>query len=172
MNTEDILGRSLGKTAVSRPGSKKMPEFHQLMKELLRFMQILPSQLTPNEVYSFTIDDKTEISFLQQQPGSLDMLVHAATLANPKADSVLRKLLEMNLFAYSGPNISVGMNPKTGAISLWSRMALADMDVRGLVDLVQLAVKRASAVRQHLQEQRVLTANGAAGRKRIQLGSP
>lgn len=44
------------------------------MKELLQFMQIPASRLTANEVYNFTIDDKTEISFLQQQPGALDVL--------------------------------------------------------------------------------------------------
>src|SRR4051812_25378859 len=95
---------------------RTMVQFHQLMKELLQFMQIPPSRLTPNEVYCFTIDGKTEISFLQEQPGLFDMVVHAATLANPKADGILRKLLAMNLFSHTGPNISVGMNPKTGAI--------------------------------------------------------
>lgn len=148
-----------------------MPEFHQLMKELLQFMQIPPSRLAANEVYSFTIDGKTEISFLQQQPGSLDMLVHVATFANPKADGVLRSLLEMNLFAVAGPNISVGMNSKTGAISLWSRMSLADVDVPGLVKLIELAVQRASAVRQSLQGRHVAT-NGSARRTRIQLDLP
>ena len=138
-----------------------MPEFHPLMKDLLKFMQISPSRLAANEVYSFTIDGKTEVSFLQQQPGSLDMLVHAATLANPKADGVLRSLLEMNLFASAGPNISVGMNPKTGAISLWSRMSLADADVPALVKLIEFAVQRASTIRNALQVQPVRPVSGA-----------
>jgi hypothetical protein len=149
----------------------KSPEFHELMKQLLQFMQIPSSRLSVNEVYLFTINGETEISFLQQRPGSIDMLVHAATLANPKADNILRSLLEMNLFAYDGPNISVGMNAKTGAISLWSRLSLADMDVRGLVELVDLAVKRASAVRESLLVQRVPLAGDGAGRKQIHFRS-
>jgi hypothetical protein len=149
-----------------------MPEFHQLMQELLQFMQIPPSRLNANEVYCFTIDGKTEISFLQQQSGSLDMLVHAATLANPKADDVLRKLLEMNLPACAGPPISVGVNSRTGAISLWSRMSLADMDRPGLVNLIQLAVSRASTVRRCLQERHLPASKDGAGRKRIQLNLP
>jgi hypothetical protein len=96
----------------------------------------------------------------------------SSTLANLKADSALRKLLELNLFAYAGPNISVGMNPETGSISLWSRMALADMDVPRLVDLIQLAVNRASVVRQCLQEQRVPAAKGKLRRNWIQPNSP
>jgi hypothetical protein len=146
MNRKHGPGKDGEELATSTFRRKGAPEFHQLMNELLQFMQIPPSRLSSDEVYCFTIDDKTEISFLQQEPGSIDMLVHAATLSNPKADDVLRKLLEMNLFTAAGPNISVGMNPKTGAISLWSRMLLAGMDVPLLVKLIQLALKRASAV--------------------------
>ena len=151
------------------PGQRTMAQFHQLMKELLQFMQISPSRLTPNEVYCFTIDDKTEINFLQEEPGSFDMVVHAATLTNPKADGVLRKLLAMNLFSRTGPNINVGMNPKTGAISLWSRMSLADMDVARLVDLIHLAVKHATTVRSHLQETHI-PSSSSGGRRKLQLG--
>lgn len=151
---------------------KTMAQFHQLMKELLEFMQIPPSRLTPNEVYCFTIDDKTEISFLQEQPDAFDMVVHAATLTNPKADGVLRKLLAMNLFSSTGPNISVGMNPETGAISLWSRMSLADMNIAKLVDLIHLAVKHTLTVRLHLQESQIPSSRGGTGRKKLQLTLP
>lgn len=149
-----------------------MPEFHQLMRDLLQFMQIPPSRLAPNEVYSFTIDGMTEVSFLQRQPDSIDLLVHAATLANPKADGVLRSLLAMNLFAVEGPNVSVGMNPETGAISLWLRMPLSGMDVPTLVGLIELAVQRAASVRTALRERHAKAANHDARRTTLQRSMP
>jgi hypothetical protein len=145
-------------------------EFHRLMKELQQFMQIPPSRQPFNEVYCITIDGKTEVHFLEQQAGSIDMLVHVGTLPNPKFDGALRKLLAMNLFALAGPNISVGMNPQTGAVSLWSRMALATMNVAALTALIELALERAAAVLQCLHEPRLRPPAGGARFNRPGLG--
>jgi len=132
------------------------PKFHALMKEVLQFMQVYPPLKRVDEVYSFTLESKAEINFLSAQDKMLDMVAYAGTLPNVKADAVLRKLLEMNRLAVeeSGeePHLSVGMNPVTGVISLWSRQALAAMNVDGVVELFKLVQDRISLVREHLQE--------------------
>jgi Tir chaperone protein (CesT) family len=131
---------------------KFLPDFHELMKELLLFMQIKPFSDAAPEVYSFTFENKTEIKICSRQPGTFDMIVKIGVVQNQKAHTVLLNLLSMNRYISDGPCLSIGIDPDSGIVILWSRQSLAALDLERLKGLLKIVLTRAASARQHLQE--------------------
>jgi hypothetical protein len=122
------------------------------MKELLQFMQIRSSVQKEPEVYSFTFDGQTEVKILSGQAGHLDILVLSLPPLNTAgSQAALLSLLHLNYYTFDGPCLSIGRDPSSGKICLWSRQSLAGMDLQKLVDLLHHVLARASVAQQHLQ---------------------
>ena len=124
--------------------------FHELMRELLRFMQIQPSSNLPSEVYSFSFDHgKTEVNMFSAHPGMLDILVLAGVMKEPTV-AILRNLLGMNRYIQGGFPLSIGMDPASGKVTLWSRHPLEGLDIRKLAALLTKVLDHVAAVQGHL----------------------
>jgi len=124
--------------------------FHELMHELLRFMQIQPSSNLPSEVYSFSFDDgKTEVNIFSEHPGRLDMLVLAGVMKEPTV-VVLRNLLGMNPYIQGDFPLGIGVDPASGKVTLWTRHSLEELDVRKLASLLTTVLDHAATVQGHL----------------------
>lgn len=151
----------------ARSSSIANASFHDLMKQLLRHMQISPSSKKEPEVYAFTFDGKTEIKMFSRLPGMFDVVVLSlGTLENGGSQAVLLNLLQLDYYTVDGPCLSVGIHPSNGKVCLWTRQSLVGMDLQKLVDLLHCALDRASTVRQHLEGKHLPAPTVPAGAKR------
>lgn len=137
--------------AASHHARQAAPDFHRLMKELLKSMQIETASNQEPEVYSFKFDGKTEVNIFRIRPDSLDVLVKLGVLHNRKAAATLLNLLAMNRYAGGGWPLNIGMDPVTGMTTLWTRVPLLHLDTAGLAALLTSILDKASSVQSQLQ---------------------
>jgi hypothetical protein len=140
-------------------------DFHRLMKDLLRYMNIDAPSDHRSEVYSFSFDEKTEVHICSPQPGALDMLVRVGILGNREANGILHKLLAMNLYRGDGMPLNVGMDPASGRVTLWTRHSLYGMEIQKLTSLLTEILDQADLCGSHLDGCR--TMRNAPVKKRL-----
>lgn len=126
------------------------PDFHRLMAELLRYMQIpQPSGATP-EVYAFTFDGNIEIRIFHRDSNMVDAVCRLGALANAKDPVVLQGLLSLNRHTRDGPCMNIGLDPASGMATLWSRQPLAELCLDSLVLLLKSLLARAQLAQRYI----------------------
>jgi hypothetical protein len=119
-------------------------DFHGLMQQLLQYMKIAPSAESLGEVYSFTFDRKTEVKLFSLTPDALEMHIMLGVLSDQAAPTVMLNLLHLNRYISEGPCMSIGVDPDSRAVTVWSRHSLVDMDLAKLAGVIRAALSRAS----------------------------
>jgi len=142
-------------------------DFHALMGELLRHMQITPSAKAEPEVYAFTFDGRIEVRILSRQPGTLDIVAPSlGKLRDGESQAVLRKLLEQNRYTPDRPCMSLGVDPASGKMYLWARHPLDSMDLESLVGLLHDILERTDAIHACLEGKPAAHGVAAPGSRR------
>jgi len=142
-------------------------DFHDLMKELLRTMQMEPPAGPSPEVYSFTFEQNIEINIFSACAGMIDLLAEPGIMHNVKAHALLLDLMTLNRHEMKGDCLSIGVDPKSGKVSLWTRQPLAQLQVDVLRKLLEQMLTRVDQVRQYLQTPSVARGGARVERARL-----
>lgn len=135
-------------------------DFHGLMKELLRTMQ-MESVVGPDpEVYSFTFDRNLEINIFSRSDGVIDMLAEPGIVHNLKAHDLLLELMTLNRHDTQAYSLSLCVERKSGKVTLWTRWPLANLQPGDLSKLLEHMLSRAEEVRRHLEAPTLVLGGG------------
>lgn len=105
-------------------------DFNLLVKRLFALLKVTfdPDQ-DIQQGYTLRIGDDLHIDLIGLQPGFINMravLGPLPTNANANSDVLLR-LLHANNFAFEHPPVSIGIDPDTNGLVVWSRQASSEL---------------------------------------------
>lgn len=147
------------------------PDFHRLMTELLRYMQIPQPQGATPEVYAFTFDGDIEVRMFYRDSNFVDAVCKLGLLANAKDPVVLQGLLSLNRHTRDGPCMNIGLDPASGMATLWTRQPLAELCLDSLVLLLKSLLARAQLAQRYIAGKFMATpANPGLRRSRFVVG--
>ena len=106
--------------------------FHQAVTRLLIMIDHKHDQWEPQSAYTVGVDDDLRIDLIGLQEGFLNLRAVVGQLPDSRENGVLLRLLQANDFAFEHPPVSIGINPETASITVWSRQALSELhdDIR------------------------------------------
>lgn len=140
--------------------------FHHLMVALLRHMQIPPPSEAAPEVYVLTFDDNLTVRFFCQRIGTADLLCRVGVMPNTRDASALLGLLALNRHTCEGPCLNVGVDPASGAVTIWTRLPIAHTSLDTLVLLLKAVLARAQLVQRYLSGRHTADPSTIAHRKK------
>lgn len=150
--------------------------FHQLVKNLLRIMEIAALPSAEPEVYSLEFAGAAEIHIFSTKPDSIDIVAALGVLKNCKAHETLLRLLAMNLCIREDSRpFNIGLDPDTGKMSLWTKDYLSLLDANKLAGLIREMLDKAALIQQQLQESERSSSTATPGSKylpRLRAHSP
>lgn len=106
--------------------------FHQAVTRLLAMIDRNHDQWGPQPAYTVSIDDDLRIDLIGLQEGFLNLRAVVGQLPSSSGNGILLRLLQANNFAFEHPPVSIGIDPDTASITVWSRQALSELhnDIR------------------------------------------
>lgn len=106
--------------------------FHQAVTRLLTMIDHKHDQWEPQRAYTVGVDDNLQIDLIGLQEGFLNLRAIVGQLPGSSENGLLLRLLQANDFAFEHPPVSIGINPDTASITVWSRQALSELhgDIR------------------------------------------
>lgn len=108
-------------------------DFHYAVVRLLAMLNIPDDPATViQQGFTVRVDADLHIDLIGLQEGFINLRSVVGTLPDPTENAMLLRLLYANDFAFEHPPVSIGVNPESGSITVWSRQALAELrnDVR------------------------------------------
>jgi hypothetical protein len=102
-------------------------DFHHLVTCLLSVIKLASSQVPAQLAYTLKVDDKLQIDLIGLQPGFVNLRAIVGQLPGSTGNDTLLRLLYANAFAFEHPPVSIGIDPDTAHIMVWSRQALAEL---------------------------------------------
>ena len=108
-------------------------DFSDVVVRLFASMNIPHDPSAPiQQGYTICIEDSLNIDLIGLQQGFINLRSVIGTLPNNVENDMLMRLLYANQFAFEHPPVSIGIDPETHAVTVWSRQALAELrnDVR------------------------------------------
>lgn len=139
--------------------------FHQLMVALLRHMQIPPPPVAAPEVYVLTFDSNLTVRFFCQGMGTADLLCRVGVMPNTRDAAALLGLLSLNRHTCEGSCLNVGVDPASGAVTIWTRLPIAHTSLDTLVMLLKAVLTRARLAQRHLSDRHTADPGPTAHRK-------
>jgi hypothetical protein len=115
--------------------------------------------------YRVRVDNSVELDFFPDSQGHLNVITRTDTLPDPLSTDCLWRLLELNSFAPSHPNVSVGADQRGRSVQIWTRQPLHELDAKGAFRLLKLmlnALEQVNAQLAHAGLERSPRARGAA----------
>jgi len=122
-------------------------DFHDVVVRLFASMNMQHDQAaTTHQGYTIRVDDTLHIDLIGLQQGFINLRSVIGTLPDKVENDMLLRMLYANNFAFEHPPVSIGIDPDTASVTVWSRQALSELknDVR--CDWFERFVKLASVI--------------------------
>jgi hypothetical protein len=103
-------------------------------------------QWGPQPAYTVSIDDDLWIDLIGLQEGFLNLRAVVGQLPSSSENGILLRLLQANNFAFEHPPVSIGIDPDTASIMVWSRQALSELHNDSRCQWFDRFIRIASAV--------------------------
>jgi hypothetical protein len=127
--------------------NKDHAAFHRLMKEVLAFMNMAPSEEPSGTTYELTFNSRDTLYFVSSTEGILDIVADAGPLLNRTAHEVLLGLLALNR-----PPFSVNLDKATGKVTVWFQQTLDRVTESDINELIQPFLDRIAEVQAILND--------------------
>jgi hypothetical protein len=121
--------------------------FHQTVTRLLAMIDHKHDHGGPQLAYTVGVDNDLRIDLIGLQEGFLNLRAVVGQLPNSSENGVLLRLLQANNFAFEHPPVSIGIDPETASITVWSRQALSELNDDIRCQWFNRFIRIASAVR-------------------------
>lgn len=109
-------------------------DFHYAVVRLLAMLNIAHDPATViQQGFTLRVDDELQIDLIGLQEGFLNLRAVVGSLPSDQVENaLLLRLLYANDFAFEHPPVSIGIDPQSASIRVWSRQALSELrdDVR------------------------------------------
>lgn len=120
--------------------------FHQLVTRLLTLMNIPHDRVPSEAAYTIGVDDQLQIDLIGLQEGFINLRAVLGPLPAEDDNDTLLRLLQANTFAFEHPPVSIGVDPATGTVVIWSRQALVELRDDSRCDWFERFIRIAFAV--------------------------
>jgi hypothetical protein len=121
--------------------------FASLMAAVVAHLGLAPLPGPAQDVYTVHFEDKRALHVIDTKDGHLDVMGEAGRLVNLKDADTLLDLLALNTGRCQA---GVTVHRSTGVVVVWGRRLRAQLDVAGLVQLLQASRQQACAAHQRL----------------------
>lgn len=104
------------------------PDFDKIIVQLFSTLRLPHEAMTsPNPGYTVRIEGKLLIELIGLQQGFINLRSIVGTVPDNIDSGSLLHMLYANQFAFEHPPVSIGVDPDTAAITVWSRQALSEL---------------------------------------------